>query len=47
MAPTNVPARTPERQPTPEETNASRPGSWPREKKATRFVIKVGGVIPS
>jgi len=47
MATTQVPVRVPERQPSQEETNASRPASWPREKKATRFVIKLGGIVPS
>ena len=47
MATTQVPVRIPERQPSQEETNASRPASWPREKKATRFAIKLGGIVPS
>ena len=47
MATTQVPVRVPERQPSQEETNASRPASWPREKKATRFAIKLGGIVPS
>jgi hypothetical protein len=45
MAATNVPARTPEPQPSHDENTAQRPATWPREKK-TRFAIKVGGVIP-
>jgi len=45
MATTQVPARVPDRQPSNEPT-ATRPGSWPREKKSTRFTIKLGGVIP-
>jgi hypothetical protein len=44
MAATNVPARTPDRQPSTDQ-NATRPATWPREKK-TRFAIKLGGVIP-
>jgi hypothetical protein len=40
MATSNVPARVPERQPEPNTT--TRP-----EKKQIRFVIKVGGMIPS
>ena len=46
MVTTQVPVRVPERQPSQEENNATRPASWPREKKATRFAIKIGGVIP-
>ena len=45
MASSNAPARVPERQP---ETNATPRTTWTRpEKKATRFVIKIGGVIPT
>ncbi len=45
MVASTTPARAPERQP---ETNASQRTTWPRqEKKATRFVIKIGGIIPS
>jgi hypothetical protein len=45
MAPSNTPARVPERQP---ETNATPRTTWLRpEKKTTRFVIKIGGVIPT
>jgi hypothetical protein len=45
MAASNTPARAPERQP---ETNAAPRTAWPRpEKKTTRFVIKIGGVIPT
>jgi hypothetical protein len=45
MASSNTPARAPERQP---ETNATPRATWPRpEKKTTRFVIKIGGVIPT
>jgi hypothetical protein len=44
MPSTNVPARTPERQPAPDH-NATRPTTWPREKK-TRFAIKLGGIVP-
>jgi len=40
-----TPARAPERQP---ETNSTPRTTWPRpERKATRFVIKIGGVIPT
>jgi len=46
MATTQVPVRVPERQPSQGENSNTRPASWPREKKATRFVIKLGGVIP-
>jgi hypothetical protein len=45
MATSQVPARVPERQPEPNTT--SRPTGWrPQEKKPSRFVIKVGSVIP-
>ncbi len=39
MTSSTTPARMPERQP---ETRSARP-----EKKTTRFVIKVGSIIPS
>jgi hypothetical protein len=45
MAISTVPARVPERQPEPSTT--SRPASWRPEKKPSRFVIKIGGVIPN
>ncbi len=45
MATTNVPVRVPERSPATPET-PSRPGSWQQEKRPSRFVIKLGGVIP-
>jgi hypothetical protein len=45
MATSNVPARVPERQPEPNTT--SRQAGWRPEKKPTRFVIKIGGMIPS
>ncbi|HTR02776.1 MAG TPA: hypothetical protein VMN82_06230 [Thermoanaerobaculia bacterium] len=45
MATTSVPARVPERQAEP-NTN-SRPTTWRPEKKPSRFVIKVGGIIPN
>jgi hypothetical protein len=35
----------PERQP--ESVPASSRPAWTREKKNTRFVIKIGGIIPS
>lgn len=44
MATSNTPVRAPERQPEPNTT--SRPAAWRQEKKPTRFVIKVGSVIP-
>ncbi|HSP94987.1 MAG TPA: hypothetical protein VLU06_10580 [Thermoanaerobaculia bacterium] len=44
MAASQLPARLPERQP---ETNTTRT-TWPRPvKKTQRFVIKIGGVIPT
>jgi len=45
MSTSNVPVRTPERQPSEGSTN--RQPDWRQEKKSTRFVIKIGGVIPS
>lgn len=46
MASSNVPARAPEPQPAP-TTSTPRP-SWPApEKPATRFPIRMGGVIPT
>jgi hypothetical protein len=42
MASSTTPARLPERQP---ETSQARPAR--PEKKTTRFVIKVGGIIPT
>jgi hypothetical protein len=44
MATSNVPARVPERQPEPNTT--PRQATWRPEKKQTRFVIKIGGVVP-
>jgi hypothetical protein len=45
MASSNLPARAPERQP---EINSEPRLTWPRStKKATRFVIKIGGIIPT
>jgi len=45
MAASNLPARAPDRQPEP--TSSPRP-TWPRpDKKATRFVIKIAGIIPT
>ena len=40
----NTPARVPQPQP---DNAAPRPAAWPREKKSTRFVIKIGGIVPS
>ncbi len=42
MASSTTPARLPERQPETEQPRAARP-----EKKTTRFVIKIGGIIPT
>jgi hypothetical protein len=47
MATSNVPVRVPERQPESTEAPASRPAGWQREKKPSRFVIKIGGIIPT
>ena len=44
MTTSNAPARVPERQPEPNTT--SRPAGWRPERKPSRFVIKVGGIIP-
>ena len=44
MATSQVPARVPERQPEPNTT--SRPAGWRQEKKPSRFVIKIGGIVP-
>jgi hypothetical protein len=46
MATSNVPARVPERQPEQQENAASRQGAWRETEKPSRFVIKVGGMIP-
>ena len=45
MATSNVPVRVPERQPEP--TTTPRPAAWRPERKPSRFVIKIGGVIPT
>ncbi|HYB53662.1 MAG TPA: hypothetical protein VEG84_07340 [Thermoanaerobaculia bacterium] len=42
MASSTTPARLPERQPEAEQARAARP-----EKKTSRFVIKIGGIIPT
>jgi hypothetical protein len=47
MATSNVPVQVPERQPATPETTSSRPAGWREEKKPSRFVIKIGGAIPS
>jgi hypothetical protein len=47
MATSNVPVRVPERQPESTDNTASRPVEWRRERKPSRFVIKIGGAIPS
>ena len=45
MAASQLPARLPERQ---AEASSNARATWPRPaKKATRFVIKIGGVIPT
>jgi hypothetical protein len=44
MATSNVPARIPER---PATTPDSNPRPWRQDKKTSRFVIKLGGVVPS
>jgi hypothetical protein len=43
MTTSNAPARAPERQP---ESNTTRPAGSRQERKPSRFVIKVGGMIP-
>lgn len=45
MSSNPVPVRVPERQP--ELAPASPRPTWNREKKNSRFVIKVGGIIPT
>ncbi len=45
MANSNAPVRAPE--PQSEPNPAPRPTGWRPEKKPTRFVIKIGGVIPN
>ena len=49
MVTSNAPVRVPERQPEPTENSNSQPplSGWRPEKKPTRFVIKVGGIIPT
>lgn len=47
MPPSNTHVRAPERLPEQAEVRPSRPAGWTREKKPNRFVIKIGGVIPS
>lgn len=46
MANSTIPVRVPERQPEPAESTARHPAAW-REKKPSRFAIKVGGMIPA
>jgi hypothetical protein len=48
MVTSNAPVRVPERQPeTVESSNPqSRQAGWRPEKKPTRFVIKVGSIVP-
>jgi hypothetical protein len=45
MSTSNVPVRIPDRQPA--ETTSNRQPGWRQDRKITRFVIKIGGVIPS
>jgi hypothetical protein len=49
MATSNAPARVPDRQPElVENANVqARQAGWVPEKKPSRFVIKVGGIIPT
>jgi len=45
MAASTLPARVPDRQP---ESDSKTQPTWPRPaKKTSRFVIKIGGVIPT
>jgi hypothetical protein len=43
MSSNPVPVRIPERQP---EVAAVPKPAWPREKKTSKFVVKIAGVIP-
>jgi hypothetical protein len=45
MATSQVPVRAPERQPEP--STSTRPTGWRLPKKPSRFVIKLGGYIPT
>jgi hypothetical protein len=45
MASSNVPVRVPER-PASTEAPASRPAIWRQDKKSSRFIIKIGGIVP-
>ncbi len=47
MTNSNVPVSVPERQSEAAENTPLRPTVWRREKKPTRFIIKIGGAIPS
>ena len=47
MATSNIPVRVPERPPEQKENVPLRPAIWRPEKKQSRFVIKVGGIVPS
>jgi hypothetical protein len=47
MVTSNVPVRVPDRQPETKENAPSRPAVWRPEIKPSRFVIKIGGAIPS
>ncbi len=47
MNTSNVPVRVPDRQIEVPENAPSRPAVWRREKKPTRFIIKISGSIPS
>ena len=45
MATSNVPVRVPER-PRDDRDSVPASGVWRQEKKPTRFVIKLGGLVP-
>ena len=45
MSSNPIPVRVPERQPE-VPTSPTPKQVWPREKKASKFVIKISGVVP-
>jgi hypothetical protein len=47
MTNSSVPVRVPERQSEAAENTPLRPAVWRREKKPTRFIIKISGSIPT
>jgi hypothetical protein len=47
MANSHVPVRVPERPSEPVENSSTRPAGWRQEKKPSRFVIKIGGIVPT